>query len=169
MITKRVLWGLIGATTATLSIVSVISQAYLLAACAFLLGLVWLALENRGKNSLASALFLCFVGLVVWGSLSNLLSLVMLFALSTTLAAWDLSRFRARILNEAEGEAKALLEQKHLQKLTAVTCLGFVLALPPLLIQISINFAVILFTVFLVMIVLRRSVRYLPHDNSSGV
>jgi len=164
VITKRALWSLVGVTTATLSIVSVISQAYLFAACAFLLGLIWLILEIKGKNPLTSVLFVCFAGLAVWGSLSNPSSLVMLFALSTTLAAWDLSRFRARIMNETEGEAKALLQKKHLQKLTAVTCLGFVIALPPLLIQISTNFVVMSFVMFLAMIALRKLVLYLRHD-----
>ena len=107
MITKRVLWSLIVVTTAVFSLVYAVLQQPLLPAFAVGLGLLWLGLEVKGKNPLASVFFLSFLVLTIVGSLISAPILIILLGLSTDLAAWDLSRFQARIADEIRSLRKS--------------------------------------------------------------
>ena len=152
MITKRILLGLIVVTTAVFSLASAASQQYLLSMIVLAAGLTWFMLENRERQIVAPLFFLFFVGLTLAGSLNNLSVLVMLFGLSTDLAAWDLSRFRARA---GKSEVEPKLEARHLKRLFPTLGIGFLLALPPMFIAIPANFVIFFFLTLLAIIVLR--------------
>ena len=98
------------------------------------------------------------MGLVLWGGLQKLPILLMLFGASTTLAAWDLSRFRARVAEAGPGTIPGALETQHLRKLAVTAVSGFGIALLPLAVTVSLNFLVLIVLVLLTMWVLRRSI-----------
>jgi hypothetical protein len=158
VITKKVLWGLIVVTAAAFSVIYVMSQQRLLVFFAVGLGLIWLALEARKENPLGPVFFLAFLALAVAGSLSNAPLLITLLGLSTNLAAWDLSRFRARIADETESDITAELQRKHLHKLAVTASAGFFIALLPVYIHFSIGFVILCLVMVLAMIALRRSI-----------
>jgi hypothetical protein len=160
VITKKVLLGLVVVTTAAFSFIYAVSQQHLLAVFTVGLGFVWLILEVKGENHLSSVFFLAFLALTIVGSLGNAPILIVLLGLSTDLAAWDLSRFRARIADETESDTTAVLEIKHLQKLMVTACMGFFIALLPVFIHISIGFVIFGCVMVLAMITLRRSLLY---------
>jgi hypothetical protein len=163
--TSKILWGLIILTTALVTLVDVAVQEYLIAVFAFALGSLWLILEINQKASSSSIFFLLFIILAIVGSLHNAPIPTMLLALTTDLTAWDLSRFQARVIHEAASDRRAALETKHLQKLGVTMASGFLLALSPLLVQLSISFVVFLLIVLLLMLTLRKSVLYLRDAN----
>lgn len=161
MNTKSAACSLIVITTAAFSISAIISQQRLPMAVSIGLGVIWLVMELRGVNTLSSALFLGFLSLAIWGSLNGSPILVSLLGLSTNLAAWDLSRLQTRLADHAEGSAVALLERKHLRKLAVTLCLGFLIAVLPLIIHISISFAMFSLILLIAIGALRRSILYL--------
>ena len=168
MITKRVLWGLIVVTTAVFSSVYAVLPEPLLAALAVGLGLLWLGLEVKGKNPLTPIFFLSFLALAVVGSMTGTSILIILLGLSTDLAAWDLSRFQARIADAAGRGTTAALEAKHLRMLIVTASVGFFMALPPMFIHLTIGFVVFGFVMVLTMIALRQSMLYFRSDHESG-
>jgi hypothetical protein len=168
VITKRVLWSLIVVTTAVFGLVYAVLQQPLLAASIVGLGLIWLGLEVKGENPLAPVFFLSFLALAIVGSLNGASILIILLGLSTDLAAWDLSRFQARIADEIESGTAARLEEKHLRKLIITAGAGFFIALPPVFIHLTIGFVVFGLVIVLTMSTLRRSVLYFRGDHKSG-
>jgi hypothetical protein len=167
MITKRVLLGLIIVTTGVFSAIYVAAQTYLIAILACALGLTWLILENTEQWALSTVFFLVFAGLAIWGSLRHLPIPVMLLGFCADLAAWDLSRFRERIADRVECDRQPALEARHLRVLFAAIGAGFVLALLPTLVSLSISFVALFFVILLTMLALRRSIGYL-RDGKQG-
>jgi hypothetical protein len=160
VITKKALWDLIVVTAAAFSLIYAVSQQYVLVVFAAGLGLTWLVLEVRAKHSFGSIFFLCFLALAIVGSLNDIPFLIILLGLSTDLAAWDLSRFRARIADEIGRDTIRVLEIRHLQKLAVTASAGFLIALLPVFIHISIGFVIFGCVMVLAMITLRRSLLY---------
>lgn len=167
MILKRVLWGVILATAIIFSWVSLTAQDTLAASVSALIGAIWLIQEINRKTPLSSAYFIAFVGLTALGALNHAPLPLLLLGLCADLAAWDLSRFQQRIKDEAKSSEKTFLEINHLQKLAAVTGIGFLIAFVPLLIQISVNFVILLLMMLLALIVLRQSILSLRGGGSS--
>jgi dolichol kinase len=163
--TKKVLLGLIVVTAAIFAVIYGVMQEYLIATFSFALGLIWLISEIHNDRAANSVFFLSFLGLAIWGSLNSVPIPIVLLGLSTDLAAWDLSLFQARIADEAKSEARVLLEKKHLQKLAVTACAGFLIALPPAFIKISVDFVVIFLMIFLTVLTLKSAVSYLNNDN----
>jgi hypothetical protein len=163
--TTKILYGLIILTSTLLTVANIVLQEYLIAGVAIVSGAIWLVLQIKKKEPSHSAFFVLFLGLVILGSLRNFSVPFMLLALSADLAAWDLSRFQARISHEEESASKTLLELKHLQKLAITLSIGFLVALFPTFIHISLNFVVFLFTLLLLMLVLRKSILFLRKEN----
>jgi hypothetical protein len=163
---KTALYGLIVLTAATFSAIYVISQAYLIAALSFLVGLIWLNLEMTEKSAPASIFFLFFLALAIVGTLNNIPVAISLVGLSTDLAAWDLSRFRARITKDMERENESLLESKHLQILAVAIGSGFIIALSCSFIRISISFAALALFTLLAMVGLRNSILNLRSEDN---
>jgi hypothetical protein len=155
--TGKVLFGLIIVTSSVFSFVYAASQAYLFAAFAFGLGVFWLVMEAKNEPAFSTIFFLAFVALAILRSVDQAPVIMLLLGFTANLAAWDWSRFRARIADETRLEVVALLETRHLQKLAVTAFAGFVIALLPVFIQISINFVVVLLLILLTMIALRRS------------
>ncbi len=168
MMAKNILLGSIGATTFIFSWLYFGSANYPFAMISLAAGLIWIGLEIKWNRSLASIFFLAFFALGVVASLSDFPTLPILLGLSTNLAAWDLSRLEARIAKGAEGDVKAILETKHLQKLAIVTAAGFVVALLATSAQISLSFVALAVITLLVMIALRVSMLYARKENSGN-
>ncbi len=155
MRTKHVLLALIGLLAIVFPAAFTIAQDYLLAAFTFGTAAVWFILEINEQRGIPSLFFVVFLGCAVFGSLRGLPFSVMLAGLCIGLAAWDLSRFRARIANRAHPG----LEAAHLQKLVIPLGAGFVIALVPTLIRLPIHLNFVIFCVFvlLALIALRIS------------
>src|SRR5689334_2011992 len=100
--TTRVLYGLIILTSVLLAVANIVLQEYLLAGVAIVSVLIWLLLKIKEQEPPHSLFFVLFLGLTIFGSLRHISTLLMLLALSSNLAAWDLSRFLARINQEEE-------------------------------------------------------------------
>ncbi len=167
MRTNKALWGLIIVTAGTFSVANVFTQQYLVAGLSSAIGVGWLILEVRQRNPLNLLFLLFFLGLAVLGSLGRIPAPFTLFGLSTDLAAWDLSRFQARLGAEEDSEAKTLLETKHLQRLAAVISSGFLIALLPTFTNISLGFVAVFFIVLLTLLTLRQSLLYLRDASQS--
>ena len=158
MTTRNVLLTLIAA--ATLSLIGVYVAAGMIRPAVLALGLgsLWFGLEYRQAQGLASVLLVGFVVLAAWAALDGLSAPVLVFSLSASLAVWDLSRFRSRVTEEGQGDIPPALERAHLRKLAVVTTAGFLAALLPLIIHISVNFIVFALIFFVAMVLLRRAV-----------
>jgi asparagine N-glycosylation enzyme membrane subunit Stt3 len=164
---KNILLALIIATTALLSLLYFSVGLYPTAGFSLIAGVAWLALEIRQKESLPTVFFLLFLALVVLGALNHLPLPLMLAGLCANLAAWDLSRFAARIREGVEDEPKRILESKHIQKLLITTGAGFAVALPPAFASLSLNFLTLVVVMLVVMLMLRASLLYLRQDDNS--
>jgi hypothetical protein len=166
MIVRRVLFLAIILSSAIFTLVGAAQNATV-ALVAAALGVVWLFQEMTGRAPLNSVAFLVFTGVAVLGALGNASLPFLLLGLAATLIAWDLSRFRRRIrAEEADGE-KAHLEQAHLQKLAIPVVAGFVIALLPALLTISVNFVVLLTLMLLALLALRQSLLSLRGDRKT--
>jgi len=163
--TKNILFGLIVATAAIFSMIYFSVGLYVQAGIALIAGIFWLSLEIRERQSFPTTFFLLFVGLVVVGALNRVMVLLLLAGLCAAIAAWDLSRFIARTRDKVEAEMKAVLEARHLQKLLVVTGLGFVIALPPTVVNLSLNFLTLAVLTLVMLLMLRASLLYLRRDD----
>jgi hypothetical protein len=163
---KNIRLGLIGATTALFTLLFFGAAQYSIALAALASGLIWLVLEIRWQQSIATIFFLVFFALGIAGSFNHLPTPIVLLCLSTNLAAWDLSRLESRIANGAEGEVKVTLSAKHLQKLAITAVAGFIVALLATSVQISINFVALAIIILVVMIALRTSMVYARNTNN---
>ncbi len=168
MTAKRVLMVLIVVTAVVFALVHAASQDYGLAVLAVGLGLGWLVLEVQRQSAFATGFFLAFLVLAIIGGFNHASTPAVLLGLSTDLAAWDISRLRARIAGKTTNEAAALLETRHLQQLAVTAAAGFFIALIPVLIQLSISFVILLLLILLLMIALRQSMMYLRHDRENN-
>ena len=166
MTTRNVLPILIVVTMAIFSVAYVVAQMNLIAAWTLVFGVIWLILELRGIGALNGIFLLVFLAFAVLGCLNDLSAPVMLLGVSTALAAWDLSRFRARIADEAEGNANPLLEAHRLQKLTLTLIAGYLLALVPTLVSLSLTFVSLAVITLVAMLLLRRSILALRDEKS---
>jgi hypothetical protein len=163
--TKQVVLGLIAVTTLIFVAAFNAAQEYTIGAFALALGLAWAMVEAYEKRSVASIFFACFLGLAILGNLGHVPVVMMLFGLSTGLAAWDLSRFRARAVHVEHGDIAPALERTHLRKLVATMGAGFVLALLPVMFTIPMTFLGLALVTLTAIIMLRNSMRYIrPED-----
>lgn len=165
---RNILLGLIGATTVLFVVMYVGAAEYSNALFSLATGLIWLFIEIKSKRSLSTIFFVIFFALGVLGGLNHLPTPLILLGISMNLAAWDLSRLKARIAGKAEADVIAKLEIKHLQKLAVVTGIGLILALLSTSIQISLSFVALAVLTLAVMIVLRASMRYLRSDDQQS-
>jgi hypothetical protein len=163
MTAKRVQWGLVIVTTSLLATVHLVSGGYQIAACSLVGGLIWLLLEINGRRRLSSFFFVGLIGVAVLGMLNRPASLgplsvpILALGVSTGLAAWDLSRFLARLAFVPRKDALVKLEQRHLHLLLITLGCGLVVILPAMVIRIPLGFGVVFMVVLLLMFVLRRS------------
>jgi hypothetical protein len=162
--TTKIVYGLIILTSAILAVANIALQAYLIAVLAIISGAIWLLLQVKTKEAPHSLFFVVFLGLTLLGSLRNLPIPFMLLALTLDLAAWDLSRFQTRINSEEQSASKTALELKHAQKLAITVSIGFVIALLPTYVHLSLNFVVFLLVLLLLMLILRKSILYLRKE-----
>jgi hypothetical protein len=169
MSAKKILVGLIAATTVIFSGLFLVSREFGLAVCSLAIGAIWLFQATRTIESSGSLFFLAFLGLAIWGSLRDLPGPAMLLAFSTNLAAWDLARFmdRTRAIN-GTGNIDSVMESRHLQRLGVTVSVGFVIALLPLMVNLSVNFVGLACVALLAMFMLRQAVIYLRSERQAG-
>ena len=157
MTVQRVLLASIALTAAIFAIVNIAAQNSSIAALSAVVGGLWLLQEYNQQVTLNSLYFLIFIGLAAFGGFASAPLPLLLIGLCADLVAWDLSRFRVRIRDEEAGGEKTRLEMAHLQKLAVVIGGGFVIALLPALLTISVNFVVVLVIMLVALLVLRRA------------
>src|SRR5258707_1140468 len=103
MSAKKVLVGLIVATTVIFFGLFLISSEFPVAVVSLAIGAIWLFQIAKTIESSSSLFFLAFLALAIWGILRDLPGPAILLAFSLNLAAWDLARFldRTRTINAA--------------------------------------------------------------------
>src|SRR5690606_11014359 len=111
--------------------------------------------------------FLAFLILTILRSIAQASVVIPLIALTTKLAAWDVSRFRARISGEAGDDDVALLATRHLQKLAVTALAGCSIGRFPVFIQLSLNFVILIIIILGIIVVLRQSVLLINGKSSS--
>ncbi len=161
MTMQKVLSGLIIISTLVFAYLFGAANAYLLAGLTLVVGLSWCVLERNETKSFGTAFFSAFVVLAVVSALLDSSKVFMLVGFATTVAAWDLARFRERTKWESQSNAKTVLETKHLQKLLIAVGSGFLIALVPVFLQFSISFVGFCVIVLIAIVVLRQSLLYL--------
>lgn len=167
LLTNRLLLACITAATAIFSAAFLVSQTYVLALLGVVIGALWLYQARNNTLTSPAFYFLAFVFFAVAGCLQNLSTPLMLVGMTANLAAWDLSRFYARLHAETDNSLKTALEKNHLQKLGFALAVGVVLGLIPLLVSLSVNFIVLMGIVLVAMLIMRRSMhsfRSAPRD-----
>ncbi len=164
---RQLQYTLIGITALIFTILFVGSREYVTAVTSIVLGVSWIALEYRGWNPLRTLLMSAFVGLAAVSALEHALTPLILLGFIADLAAWDLSRFWPRIQEEEASEARSRLEHSHLQKLALVSGSGFVVALIPLAIQISIQFVGLCLIALIAAVLLRIGIGSLRGEAKS--
>lgn len=164
---RKMLFAAIVVTTFIFSLSHFVSMEYWIVAFSFLIGSIWLLLEIYKKSAFPSFFFASFIGIAILGSLNHTSSPMILLGLSTDLAAWDLSRFFTRIMDLMDNDAKSELYKKHLYKLSISLCIGYVLALLPVFIRLSMNFIVLFILTLLAMTILRKSILYLRNEHKN--
>lgn len=110
------------------------------------------------EASVCHGVLAAFVGLAVVGGLNHPPSLLILIGVVADLAAWDLSRFLARLKPFTDKPLAPDLYRKHLIRLSITLGVGFSLAVLPLLITLPLDFVAFAGLTLLAMIALRRSI-----------
>lgn len=165
---KNTLFGLIIVTAVLFSLTNFSIELNSAAVFSLILGAAWLILEIRQQKSVVTIFFLFYLGLAIVDATNHLPMLILLVGVCANLAAWDLSRFRARIGDQGEGEARARLESKHLQRLLITTGAGFLIALVPAFVSLSLNFTSLAALTLVTLLILRASLMYLRRENKNA-
>lgn len=158
---KTILAGLILLTAALFTLIYLTFEQYLIAALALIAGVIWLRLPDDRDQPLTGLFFLFYLGLAVLVSLIEASVLLVLVGVCANLAAWDLSRFRARIAAVGPQEIEPGLEAAHLRRLFAATGIGLVIALLPLVGSIPADFVFFAVLALTLMFVLRASMLHI--------
>ena len=104
--TTKILYGLIILTSALLAVANITLQEYVIAGVAIVSGAIWLLLQINQKEPPHSLFFVLFLGLTLLGSLRNIPLPFMLLALTSDLAAWDLSLFTGELSMKTQAPQK---------------------------------------------------------------
>jgi hypothetical protein len=158
---KHIFEGLVIVVAVIFATIFTVQGAYLLAALAFGLGMMWLAADARIESSLETLFFVGFVVLAVIASLDDTLLPLTLLGMCANLAAWDIARFRARLAGQKAQKNHARLEARHVRLLAVVIGAGFLMALLPLFFRLSIPFVVVGAVALITLLMLYQSTRSL--------
>jgi hypothetical protein len=169
MNTKRIEIALIVLTILIFSLSHLFTEKYWLAIASLVIGVLWVLAEIYKMSLLPHLFFVGFVGLAVIGSQNGLPAPLMLLGLCTDLAAWDLSRFQARLREFSQRNPDAELVKKHLGKLSGTICIGYILALLPLFIRFSMNFILVIGLTLLLLFALRKSILALRTERTTKI
>jgi hypothetical protein len=129
-----------------------------------LLGAVWLFLEFKQRRTFPSLFMAWLIGSALLAGMNHEPSPLILLAVVTDLAAWDLSRFLSRLRPFAAQDVSPDLYTKHLYRLAVPLCAGFGLALVPMLIRLPVSFVAFLVLTLLAVIMFRKTVLGLRSD-----
>jgi hypothetical protein len=155
---KQLLWLMIAVTTLILTGLHLASDSAAIAIGSFLLGAVWLFLEFKQRRSSPSLFMALLIGSALLATLNHEPSPVILLAVVTDLAAWDLSRFLSRLRPFAAQDISPDLYAKHLYRLGIPLGAGFGLALVPMFIRLPVSFVAFVMLTLLAVIAFRRSI-----------
>jgi hypothetical protein len=160
-----ILWLTIAATTVILTGLHLASENAVIALGTFLLGAVWLFLEVKHSRSFPSLFMALLIGSALLAALNHESSPLILLAVVTDLAAWDLSRFLSRLRPFAAQDISPDLYTKHLYRLAVPLCAGFGLALVPMFVRLPLDFVAFLVLTLLAVILFRKAVLGLRGEN----
>jgi hypothetical protein len=162
---KQLLWLMIAVTTLILTGFHLAAENAVLAIGSFLLGAAWLFLEVKQKRSFPSVFMPLFIASALLAALNHESSPLILLAVVTDLAAWDLSRFLSRLRPFAAQDISPDLYTKHLYRLAVPLCAGFGLALVPMFVRLPVSFVAFLVLTLLAVIMFRKAVLGLRGEN----
>jgi len=157
MTTRQILPGLIVVTAGVFALIFSAAQEYSALLCIVALGAIWIALELSEYRLFSAVFFTAFAAFAVVAALEHASIPLILLGLCADLAAWDLSRFRDRLRDEEDETVRAALERAHLRMLAVPIVAGFLIALVPLFVTLSISFIALAVIVLIALLVLRQS------------
>jgi hypothetical protein len=121
----------------------------------FLLGILWGVCVLRDIHWVTSLLFTAMMGAAVIGYLARLPHLLMLAAGCTSVLAWDLHHFEARLL-DLEEQATLAMEKHHLQRSVLVLGASFLVIAAGSRLQIRIQFILLVFVTIIAIVILNQ-------------
>lgn len=142
-------------------------REYWIALFALAIGVSWLLVEKYKIEFLFNLYFTGFIWLAARGCISDLPIPLMLLGVCVNLAAWDLSRFLARIRQCQMQDPEPGLVKKHMRKLIITLCVGYILALLPITVRLSMNFMLVIVISLLIFFTLRQSLVSLRGEKGS--
>jgi hypothetical protein len=137
---ERFFWGHMLAAVAALAIGY---AARGLGACSLglvLLGVLWLASQQRKSWGAEGLMLFAFVVSAVVGFYFEIPAWLMLVAIVATLGAWDLYHFLMRLNGAEQVEFASGLGREHLRRLGLVELVGLLLGLATLTFHLSVPF-----------------------------
>ncbi|MBN1312060.1 MAG: hypothetical protein JXB30_11635 [Anaerolineae bacterium] len=108
------------------------------------MGAAWLVFEWRGSGRAAVPGMVSVTILSAVLAISGPAPLVMVLVAALALSAWDLSRFRQRLVYAAQDDMRRSVERRHLRRLLFVNIMGFLPAILAVSIRVRIDFYVLL-------------------------
>lgn len=157
--------GCLALATALLTLRYLLAGAWLWALLSGLLGVFWW-IEYRAQHpGLAHGLCIGMLALALVGLQRGFEAFWALIVLECLLGAWDLQHFTVRLQFAHTSRQRWQLEERHLQRLAGVLLLGFGCAGLALLMQVRLNFGLLLVLIAVAMVSLSRFIRHLRQES----
>lgn len=167
MIAQRVFWGSTVLTAGLFTALFAASGVTVLAAVAVALGVLWLVADAKIDSGFGTVFFLAFVVLAVMASANDASLPLTLLGLSANLAAWDVSRLRTRLALEPDPERRAPVEARHVRVLAVTLAAGFLAALLPVVVRLTLPFVIMSGVTLLALLALYFAMRSLRADSDT--
>lgn len=121
-------------------------------------GILWPIARWKNWHWISHAGFIVFLSGVCIGSFLDVQAFVLLLAVSSTLAAWDLDNLHQRLTQTKNVQKRSSLIGDHLKRLLVVEVIGIGLGILSLIMTLQIRFGFILLLGLILIVGLSRAV-----------
>ena len=143
--TRAALLSCIGFCTAMLVGAFIASGQWVFALSSLAIGAAWLLIEWRGQGQMAAPGMASMSILAAAAILDGFRPFLMVIVAVLALSAWDLSRFRQRLIDAVPGDTHRGIESRHLRLLLLIDAIGLLVAMPATGLQLHVEFYVLFF------------------------
>lgn len=159
----RFFWAHLLLAVATLAIAYALVGGWMFSIILIVLGGVWLAAQVRGAHGLGGFLLLLFLVAAAMNFWMGGPGWLLLFAVVTSLGAWDLNHFLQRLGEVDRVEFASGLGRSHLRRLALVEGIGLLAGLVALTVKIELQFGWVALLVLLVVFAISRVIAFVRH------